>query len=368
MKRIDRYLLRQFFVVALFSLVAFSLLFILIDMVENLDDFIDENVPNDIIAMYYVYFVPRIFGLMVPLAVLLACLFVVGKLSNNNEWTVMKSSGLSLYRLMVPFLSLGLIVSIAMVGFDGWLVPKINAGRLKLEREYLKKHLQSGGRYNMYFQDVNNRIVSFEYYDESNTSARRVTIQQFDEEQPTRLVNRMDAAYMQWNEKENGWRLFNGMLRSIHSDSSMKGGSSETVARFDSLDAGALVLTPTVILRMQQKPEEMELGDFSDYIERQRIAGSDIARLLVDYHGKVAFPFASFIVIIFGVPFASVKRRSGLSVQFGVSILICFTYLVSLKLSQVFGYTGNLPPLIAAWLPNILFLCAGFGVMMRVQK
>jgi lipopolysaccharide export system permease protein len=142
----------------------------------------------------------------------------------------------------------------------------------------------------------------------------------------------------------------------------------ERISTFDSLDLGPLVITPKVITRLQLKPEELKLTEFGEYIQRQRVAGSDVSRLLVDYHGKIAFPFANLIVVFLGVPFASVKRRSGLAVQFGISIFLLFVYLVSQKLSQVFGYSGTIDPLLAAWLPNLLFLAAGIVIMLRVRK
>jgi len=173
---------------------------------------------------------------------------------------------------------------------------------------------------------------------------------------------------MEWKEDSAVWVLYNAVRRDFRTDSTLPVQRREDVADFDSLSLGKLVITPDVILRMQQKPEEMGLEDFRDYIERQRRAGSDIARLLVDYHGKIAFPFASVIVVFFCVPFASVKLRSGLAVQFGISILLLFIYLVSQKMSQIFGYNGNIHPLLAAWLPNLLFLLAGSIIMVRVQK
>ncbi len=367
MRMLDRHTALQFVKSTLFAMLAFCLLFIMVDMIENLDDFIDENVPAQIIFLYYVYFLPRILGLMAPVALLLASLFVVGRMSTTNELTVITCSGVSLYRFMLPFLLLGLLASGIMLGFDGWVVPRVNAARLHLEREYLKKHAQSGARYNLHFQDRDGRIVALEYFDESTSGARQVSVQRFDEKNPTRLIERYDAESMRWDEAAGIWRLFHGTRRILAAENGDIQ-KRESVFAFDSLNLGRLVLTPTMILRMQQKPEEMELGELRDYIERQRIAGSDINRLRVDYHGKVAFPFASLIVVFFGVPFASVKRRSGLSVQFGVSIFLCFTYLVSQKLSQVFGYNGSIPSLLAAWLPNMLFFLAGCFIMLRIRK
>ncbi|MDT8325271.1 MAG: LPS export ABC transporter permease LptG [Bacteroidota bacterium] len=368
MRKLDRYVSWQFLKTVLFAILAFSTIFILVDMIENLDDFIDQDVAPQIIGLYYAYFLPRIFSLMVPVAMLLAALFVVGKLSNNNELTIIKCAGVSLYRFMLPLLGIGVLVSLLMLGFDGWLVPQINAARLDLEREYLKKHRELGTRYNMFFQETDHRILTMEYFDEENATARRVKIQQFDAADPTVMRGRLDAASMQWKEDSAVWVMYDVVQRRFRSDSTLPVQLRERVTDYDSLSLGRLVITPAIILRMQQKPEEMGLEDFRDYITRQRRAGSDIARLLVDYHGKIAFPFASVIVVFFGVPFASVKRRSGLSVQFGISILLLFIYMVSQKLSQIFGYNGNIHPLLAAWMPNLLFFLAGCIIMLRVQK
>lgn len=365
---LDRYVIGQYLKALLFGLLAFSVIFILVDMIENLDDFIDQNVPTHVIGLYYVYFLPRIFSLMVPVAMLLSALFVVGRMSNNNETTIIKCAGRSLYRFMVPLLVIGVLVSGVMLGFDGWLVPRINASRLNLEREFLKKHLEAGGRYNMFFQESGNRIISVEYYDQASATARRARVQTFDANDPTVLRERIDAERMEWREQPGEWVLMGGLKRSFPGDSTEAVQRTERIERIDSVRLGRLLLTPEIIVRMQQKPEELGLEDFREYIERQRLAGSDIARLLVDYHGKIAFPFASLIVVFFGVPFASVKRRSGLAVQFGISIFLLFVYMVSQKLSQIFGYNGNIHPVLAAWLPNLLFIAAGVLIMARVRK
>ena len=94
----------------------------------------------------------------------------------------------------------------------------------------------------------------------------------------------------------------------------------------------------------------------------------DTARWLVDFYGKIAFPFSNFIVVLFGIPFSSVKRKSGLGVEFGIAIGICFLYMIFLKISQAFGYNGDLHPLLTAWLANIIFLGAGLFNLARVPK
>jgi lipopolysaccharide export system permease protein len=104
------------------------------------------------------------------------------------------------------------------------------------------------------------------------------------------------------------------------------------------------------------------------FIEDQQRAGQDVARWQVDFYSKVSFPFASVIVVLFGVPFSSIRRRGGVGVQLGISLLICFIYLIFMKVSQVFGYNGDINPLLTAWLANIFFFAAAVYVMLRVPK
>ena len=126
MKIIDRYLVKQFLQTLLFAILAFTLLFVLIDMMENFDDFIDQNVPTNIIIQYYLVFIPEMVRLMTPVAVLLASLFTAGKMSNLNEMTAIKASGISLYRFMAPFIITAVLISLLSVYFGGYIVPMAN--------------------------------------------------------------------------------------------------------------------------------------------------------------------------------------------------------------------------------------------------
>ena len=120
--------------------------------------------------------------------------------------------------------------------------------------------------------------------------------------------------------------------------------------------------------KKQEKPDEMDYPDLKDFIENQQRAGQDVSRWLVDFYGKISFPFASFIVVLFGIPFSSIKRRSGLGIEFGIAVAICFLYMIFLKFSQAFGYNGDLNPLLTAWLANIIFFVAGIYNLWRVPK
>ncbi len=361
MKRIDRYILKQFIVTALFALLAFILIFVVIDMMENLDDFLDRHATGQIIAMYYLHFIPDIIKLMVPVAMLLSALFTTGRFSTYNELTSLKSGGVSLYRFMAPIIIFSFVVSGALIYFNGWIVPSSNKRKLEIARVYFQKYVDFVSRSNIFIEDSPTRILSIGMYDEHMNMATQVSIQDFDPADPTVLVGRYDARQMRWDANLQGWTLLSGIERQFFD-------GKESAAHFTAKQMGRLSFSPDDIRKKQEKPEEMNYTDLGQFIEHQQRAGHDVARWLVDRYGKISFPFASVIVVLFGIPFSSVKRRSGPGVEFGVAIAVTFLYMVFLQVSQAFGYNGDLHPLLTAWMANIIFLGAGIYNLWRVPK
>jgi lipopolysaccharide export system permease protein len=362
MKILDRYVIRQFILTVLFSLLAFTLLFVIVDLFENLDDFIDKGVKLGIVFQYYIYFTPEIIKLMIPVAMLLSSLFTTGRMSNQNETTAIKSSGISLYRFLAPLLIVALLVSLISVYFNGWVVPYANKKKFQIARVHMDKYREGQfyGRYNIYIQDTQTRIVTLGYFDETVGLASRVSIQDFSDTNLTHMVARMDAAQMRWDGTSQSWIMLNGMKRAF--------ASLESAVQFDTLSLGKLHFTPDDILKKMEKPDEMDYFDLRRFVEQQRRTSNEVARWKVDLYGKISFPFASFIVVLFGVPFSFNKRRSGLAVEFGISLLICFLYMVFLKISQTFGYNGDLDPFFTAWSANLTFLIIGVANLVRVKK
>ncbi len=366
MKILDRYIIRQFLVSFIFGLIAFIAIFIIIDMMEKLDDFIDAKAPTQIIVEYYIAFIPEIVKLMIPVAVLLAALFVTGRLSSQNELAAIKSSGVSLYRMMAPFIVMAFFICCLSVYLNGWLVPYANQKKFYIERTHLNKSIDISDRYNILFQEGPRRIVSIHYYDTQQRIAHQVSIQDFDQSDPTILRHRYDAQLMKWqaqdgNPQNGSWILEFGNRRDF-------GDSTQSFSNFTQLPIGKLSITPTDIEQKQHTPDEMDVRELKTFIADQQRAGQDVARWQVEYHFKFAFPFASMIMILFGVPFASSRPRTGAALGFGIATAVTFIYLVFMKASQVFGYNGDLNPLFTAWLANGIFLVAGVVNLFRVQK
>lgn len=361
MTKIDRYVLRQFIQTAFFALIAFTIVFLVIDLMENIDDFIDRNGTVQIVAMYYVYFTPEILKLMLPVAMLLSALFTTGRLSTLNELSSLKASGMSLYRFMAPLLIFSLLVSGISIYFNGWVVPYANKKKLQIARVYFQKNIEFVAKNNIYIQDSETRILSIGLFDDSRNIASQVSIQDFDPNDRSVIIARYDAREMKWNASSRSWTLNTGIERRFT-------GNREIIRNFSMKELQGLNFEPEDIRRKQEKPDEMDYTDLRQFIDSQQRAGQEVARWLVDFYGKIAFPFANFIVVLFGIPFSSVKRRSGLGVEFGIAVGICFLYMIFLKVSQAFGYNGNLNPLLTAWLANIIFFAAGLYNLWRVPK
>ncbi len=361
MKQLDRYIIRQFVVTGLFSLIAIIVIFVVIDGMEHLDDFIDKHAAASVIGLYYLYFMPEIVKLVTPVAMLLASLFVTARLSTQNELTAIKTAGVSLYRLILPYLVVAVIVSLASVYFNGWIVPLANKEKFTIERVYLQKNVISGSSANIYFQDSPTRILTVGYFDDAHNLASRVSIQDFSDTNLTVMVHRIDAVSMQWDSTARRWVLNSGTERWFS-------GTSERMKTFTTDVAERLNFNADDLRKKQEKPDEMDYYSLQQFIESQQRAGQDVARWQVDFYSKISFPFASVIVVLFGVPFSSLKRRGGVGVQLGISLLICFIYLILMKISQVFGYNGDINPLLTAWVANIFFLIGAMVVVVRVQK
>lgn len=362
MKILDRYLIKEFLQTLLFGILAFASIFLIIDLMENLDDFIDQNVPNRIIVEYYISFLPEIVRLMTPVAALLACLFTVGKMANQNELAAIKSSGVSLYRFMAPFVAAALFVSFVSILFGGYVVPLANKNKVSIEVNYMRKNVVYAGS-NIYFQDKKNRIVGISFFDVRSDQANKITIQDFDSADLTQMTRRFDAQRMVYDTTQKAWILYNGSQRVFDN---IHGG--EKLETFTSYKFGDLSFLPKDVITKQQKMEEMNLTELNAYIENQKRAGNDPTRAQIEYYSRYSFGFASLVCVLFGLPLSSNKRKGGLALQFGINLLITFVYLGFMKISQAFGKNGVMDPILTAWFANILFFIAAVVSILKTQK
>ncbi len=363
-KLLDRYILRQFFTAALVSMAGFIIIYIAVDLMEKLDKFLDHHVPFPIVVEYYVNFTPQIIALILPVCLLLGSLFATGRMSMASEIVAMRSGGISLYRLMAPFVVASMLLCGAAVYFNGWILPRANVKVEEIIRDRVHEDLISSQQMDMYLQDSPSRIVSMADYSWVQKRGTKVSIQDFDPKDITRMVSRIDATVILWDSTRNEWHLTDAVQRTFQTDT-----TAETIRALSAQESyRRFSFTPNELKDRLLKMDEMTNSELKRRIELKQRSGQDVAQDRVDYQSKYALAFSSLIVVLFGVPFASRKKRGGLSFEFSIAIGIAFVYLTFSKIFQTFGYSGEAPPFLTAWLANILFFIGSLIVIWKAQK
>lgn len=326
--------------------------FVVLDYLEHMDDFMDRGATWEQVAFdYYLNYIPEIIRLTSPLAVFLAAIYVTGRLAQSLQIVALRSAGVSLLRLMRPFIVVGAVVTVGMFFFNGWVVPHSQAEVLEFQNRYLRNAPEPIENNQIFRQNAPGSILSVGFYDRREARAFRVSLQEFapdDDGRPRRLVRRLDAVEMRWVDSLDVWRLRDVTERSFD----QTGGARKHVV----LDT-ALAILPRDLARTERDAERLTIPEAAEYLDGLRRAGADrLGRTLVAYYGKFTYPLANLILVLIGVPLASVRRRGGQAVQFGAGLMIAFAYLALQKLSEPFGYTEAIPPLVVSWLPHAVFL------------
>ena len=352
MRILDRYISSSFLKVLLFSLLAFWLISVLVNIIDNIDTFIDMKTSLFSIFKYYLFSTPYTLILTLPVAMLLASLFSLGLLSRSNQLSAMKTAGISLHRILSPLFMGSLFVSLFALSFSEFVVPQANQRMEYVKRVEIRRkpERRAGVTKNLYFQGQGGRVFIFRRYDAQRKRADEVSIQTY---RGDSLISRVDASQMYWEDEV--WVLRDGYRRRFTE-------GREEVESFEALRL-SLQERPSDFSRRQKDPQEMDFFGLREYIRKARRGGVEITRELVDLNLKLSFPVANFIIVLFGAPIASIKRRSGMAVNVATSLGITFVYYGLLRVGQAMGYNGSIPPFLAAWLANLLFGGAGLYLL-----
>jgi len=355
---IDRYILRRFFHLLVFIMMAGIAIFLTVDLIEHLDKFIDRDVDWGYIFKYYLYFIPYIVYLIIPVTMLLTTLFSLGGMASANEIIALKASGVSIYRILMVLAVTALFISSFTFGFGETIVPYFNKLRMDIYRHQVKKIPKSSAsrRGRIYLLDGEKRLVHIGHFNGETMSAFNVNIQTVDNSD---ILTRTDAKRMVY--KNDHWVVYDGVMREFDGDS-MK------FERIPVFDWRELEFKPDDLMKIQSKPEEMNYWELKEFVQKQMSTGANARRWRVDLNDKLAMPFAAFIIVIFGVPIAVVKRRAGLMLGFGISLLVCFLYFGTANSGKMLGYNGIIDPAIAAWGGHILFGIVGIAAVLTARK
>ena len=360
MKLLDKYIARQYFTTYVFAGISFVTLFIVVSLIENLGSFIDKGIEAERIILYYWSLIPETILLTSPISSLLASLYITGRLSGSSELTAMKTAGAGMHQLLKPFLAVALLVSFFNILNAGWLYPKAAALKNRFETKYFDKTFENiSSSKNLHILESRNRILSIGSLDQKNNTGLNISLETFD---GPKIASRIDAKKISYNETLDRWILHETRTRVF----SRNGMSYRLNPGNDTL---TLSLSATSLRDLSIQPDEMDIMQHYRYINEKREAGfSNLDRVIVKFHNKLALPLASVIVILTGVPLSARKKRSGLAIEFGISLFTGFIYLGLQRTLSTAGYRGLLDPVLAAWLPDLLFLALGIAIYTTANR
>lgn len=334
-------------------------IFIMIDFSENSDNFADNGAEmSEIINNYYLNFIPEMVRLVLPVAVFVACLFLTGQLSERLEITALKAAGVSLYRLIVPYMVFSVICALSISLLDAFVIPKSNAERIEFEERFLQNKTDRIDNSDIYRQPSPNTKLQLNYFDKNQQIAYRVEFIEFEDDKITRTVK---ANKMAWVDTTQSWKLEN-VTELIFTDN---GYQENKITSIDTV----LNLFPRDLARTTSDVYQLTYPEAIDYIasiERSGAGGIEIPK--VQFYGRLAYPFSIIVVNIVGFAFASVRRRGGKGAYLAAGLTISFLYLAFMKIIEPFGYYGALSPELAATLPHIFFFIVGIGLLIEAKK
>lgn len=353
MRVIDRYLVRGFLWALAYCVALFSMLFIVIDTFNNLDDFLKNAVPAKVVLSYYAYYLPAIFVQIIPAATLVALLYTLGNFSKHNEIVAMKSGGMSVSRTVLPYVFLAALISFSVLYLNETLVPDSLVTSTSIKQGLMDKGKKSHNRAikNVAAYGQDNRMIYAREYEIATQTLHDVVI--LEDNLNHTLKSKLMAKKAEY--REGRWLLHDVIRYRLDAKGDIFG--EPTIA-------------PTMTLEIPEKPDAfvkdgsrvdlMNSRELHNHIRNLRGSGEKmLQRLLVDFHYKTAMPFVTFVLVLIGTPLGMRTERSGLLVGVGTSLLIVLSFYALLSVSLALGKGGFLPPLFAAWFANVSFSLAG---------
>ena len=355
---IDRYLVREYLAFMGLGLAVASALYVMIDLLQTLDRYLRLKPPLLYIVEHFVYRLPAALHLYLPVVMLVATIFLFLTLGRYHELTALKAAGVSLYRVSSPILGLGLAIAVGSGLFQELALPVLNERGEEVDRVKIRgmapRHLQS--RQRLWVRSSDSRFYRVELLHPGTNDMFGVTILELDRE--FRLTGRLDARHAHWTSA--GWEVSDGAYREIAAD-----GSVQTLPFLST--AVDLPEEMEDFIRIQKPVNAMSFRELKDYIVRLEAAGFQIRKHLVELYSKLSFPLVNLVMVLVAIPLALQSPRGGRLFGIGLAIGIMAGYLVVHYVALAFARADLLPPLIAAWTANIIFMGIGVSLLLRAR-
>jgi lipopolysaccharide export system permease protein len=372
LKILDRYILKRFLSTFFFVVLVLLAIICVIDLTEKMDKYTKNNLSGSEILSYYLDFLPWIGGLVTPITVFIATVYVCARMAGHTEVIAILSSGVSFKRLLFPYFLGALLIASISFWFNGWVIPNSNKDRLSFEMQYLKGKFYFDKR-NIHIQVTPNTYLYIQNYNNTINTGYYFTIEKFDS---LRLVEKLTASRIVWDSVKQKWTLHDWKIRRIDAvfesntfpEKQRFAEYSKTVRSADSLKSGAtldtaLVINPKEFENDYRKFDGMTISELHMYIDRLRSRGSSGVELYeVELYTRYASPFTIFILTFMGVIVSSRKSRGGTGVQIALGFALSFLFILFFILFRTFAEAGSMPPAFSVWIPNLLF--AGISALM----
>ena len=360
MKILNRYLLSQFIRVLSLCSAAFIGIYLLIDFFEKVDDFIDHQATIWDYLNYFANSVPFIFSQILPLAILASIVLTIGGLGQSNEVTAMRSCGVSLWKVVQPMMALVLVLSFALLLLNEFIVP----WNIKQLNTLLEFKLKGKQQFQLTRQEIwyrnNDRIISIALAKPQQQMLRGLTIYTFDKQQ--QLIKREDAGLARFSHEQ--WKAASVTVRSFDPNSG-------DLVRTEKLKDQTLNIdrTPQDFSGRENINNELNFRQLAKLADKLEQEGYDSTHQRVDMHNRIAAPFTCLIMGFLGIPFALQRgRKSNIALGIGISLGIGIAYFIIQSMVTAFGYSNALPPIVAAWAANFIFLLLGIWLLLNVRE
>ena len=354
-KILDRYIIIKFLGTFFFALALIISIAIVFDISEKIDDFLEKEAPmKAIVFEYYLNFIPFFANLFSPLFIFISVIFFTSKMAGQTEIIAILASGISFKRLLVPYLVAALFLAGISFYLNNYVLPHSNTSRIAFETKYIKNPFVYKNKH-VHRQIAPGQFIYFESYNNFDKIGYQFSYERIENGS---LNFKLLSERIFWDSLKNKWTIENYFTREIK-------GMEEVISTGFLMDT-SLAFYPGEFNRRDNFVETMDTPELNKYIDQEILRGSEeVPFYLVEKYRRFSYPFATFILTIMGVSLSSRKVRGGIGVQIGVGILLSFTYIMFMQISQTFATNGNLPAWLAVWIPNIFFTIIAIFLLKR---
>ncbi len=351
MKKLDWYILKKFLFTFFFCVLLFTIISVVVDVSEKTDDFVKSGLSTTaVLTQYYFGFVPYIDALLFPLFVFIAVIFFTSKMAGRSEIIAILSSGTSYNRFLVPYWIGGIFLGLLLLAASNFLIPKANEIRTNFEAHYVNVNSTYDPLVTNYEKSLYFRVDSFTYagvhnYDTSTKTGGPFFMHRIKNNQ---LVYNLRASLLRWDTSKNKWVLQNITERNINGLKESLTTEREKLMNFN--------FKPFDLNRDEYAKDKLITSELNQYIALEELRGSEnINTLKIEEYRRFATPLAVVILTMIGAVVASRKVRGGSGAHLAIGFVTAAIFILMDRFSTMFSAKGNLPPLIAASIPNVIF-------------